>query len=501
MAVHPDRTHYSRRSFLAMGGALGGSALASPVFAAIEQTEKALSVSKLAWIELNKALQGNLLRYGDTGFDRLSQPNNLVYKKNLPVAVAVCRNSMDVSICLKWCASNGVHPTIRGGGHSYAGFSSTTGLLIDIQGLNAITFNPDRETVTVGGGAKNIDIYDKIVTINRSITHGRCLGVGIGGFLLGGGVGFDMRQYGLGCDRLQQTQLVLASGELIDANAQVNPDLLWACKGGGGGNFGVNTSFELNVFPVPDHVMFKLNWEGVSDDFLATLFKTLQQAPRGLGDQVYLQPGQSKSANDSAMNVYFFGHYQGSTQEFMDIIAPIMSRQTPSKQDIRLLPYLETERLLSDAGLPGYYRYRSRFIHGDIPAEMISLIRQWLSKWNAKFGSGFVKFYHLGGAVNDVKPSDTAFVHRKSDWMIDISLLWQADLSTQALQQAHDWQDTLYQPITQLAGGGVYQNFPDLSLNDWATDYYGTNLSRLRAVKKAVDPDNFFKFSQSIQPA
>jgi hypothetical protein len=190
--------------------------------------------------------------------------------------------------------------------------------------------------------------------------------VGIGGFLLGGGVGFDMRQYGLGCDRLQQTQLVLASGELIDANALVNPDILWACKGGGGGNFGVNTSFELTVFPVSDHVMFKLNWEGVSDDFLAMLFKTLQQAPRGLGDQVYLQPGQSNSANDSAINVYFFGHYEGTIQELMDILAPIMSRQTPSKQDIRLLPYLETERLLSDVGLPGYYRYRSRFIHGDI---------------------------------------------------------------------------------------------------------------------------------------
>jgi hypothetical protein len=127
------------------------------------------------------------------------------------------------------------------------------------------------------------------------------------------------------------------------------------------------------------------------------------------------------------------------------------------------------------------------------------VIRKNLGGWKNKDGNGYLKLYQTGGAVNDLLSQETAFVHRDSQWMADVSIDWKGDQSKNSINKAQIWQDRLYAEITRLAGGGAYQNFVDRSLNDWEYSYYGKNITRLRAIKQQVDPLNVFHFQQSIK--
>src|SRR5262249_15068484 len=141
----------------------------------------------------------------------------------------------------------------------YAGYSTTPGLMIDLGGLRGVDFDPATRVATVGGGVINSTLYAALQRNGVTITHGRCPRVGVGGFFLGGGIGFNMRAHGLACDQLKATQIVTADGQVrtVDGSA----DLFWACRGGAGGNFGINTSFSVQTFDVPRQLtVFSLSW-------------------------------------------------------------------------------------------------------------------------------------------------------------------------------------------------------------------------------------------------
>ena len=141
--------------------------------------------------------------------------------------------------------------------------------------------------VTIGGGIRNVDLYSALQAADATITHGRCIGVGAAGFLLGGGIGFNMRRYGLGCDQVLSSELVTANGEILTLSATENPDLFWACCGGGGGNFGINTSFSLQTMPADDLItVFEIMWSGQSDAIYAALVDALQAAPPTMGNRI-----------------------------------------------------------------------------------------------------------------------------------------------------------------------------------------------------------------------
>jgi FAD/FMN-containing dehydrogenase len=158
-----------------------------------------------------------------------------------------------------WAKANGMPLAIRSGGHSYAGYSTTSGLLIDVSSMNEVGAPDVEGRVRMGGGARNANVYAGLRPANRSITHGRCEGVGVAGLVLGGGIGFSQRRRGLTCDQLVETEIVTAAGERLVCNEKENADLVWACRGGGGGNFGVNVSVTFQTFPVDVMTVFKLD--------------------------------------------------------------------------------------------------------------------------------------------------------------------------------------------------------------------------------------------------
>jgi len=490
----------SRRGFLKLSSAFAAlsvtSRASSETLARATGEDRLISASALT--DLRQSLSGSLITPGDTGYELMYLPNNLVYRGIKPIGIAICKNEDDIAKSLRWCRKHNVNLITRNGGHSYAGYSTTRGLMINTQALNSITYDKSREEVRIGAGANNGQIYDALEPINRTLTHGRCLGVGVGAFLLGGGVGFNMRRFGVGSDLVTQTEMVLADGLFVRANKAENPDLFWAIRGAGGGNLGINTSFNVSVFPADRIVIFKINWSNVSDAFLQNMFSVLESSPRALGHQIYLRP-EDINGKSSAISAYMFGQFAGSLQDFNEIISQINSIKPPYASTIEYLPYWEGQRLISDAGAPAYYRFRSRFINSTITESIISVIRKNLGGWKNKDGNGYLKLYQTGGAVNDLLSQETAFVHRDSQWMADVSIDWKGDQSKNSINKAQIWQDRLYAEITRLAGGGAYQNFVDRSLNDWEYSYYGKNITRLRAIKQQVDPLNVFHFQQSIK--
>lgn len=244
-----------RRAFLkATSGALLGFAHLPGRAAA----ETSTAASSAPWNQLARSLQGPLLKKDAPDFARIASPWNLRFASRLPAGIARCTSPEDVRACLHWARSNDVPLAIRSGGHSYAGFSTTSGLMIDVSLMNEVGDPDAAGRMRMNGGARNANVYSALGPVNRALTHGRCKGVGVAGLVLGGGIGFSQRLRGLTCDQLIETEIVIGSGELLRCNEEENADLFWACRGGGGGNFGVNTSLTFQTFPVDVVTVFRL---------------------------------------------------------------------------------------------------------------------------------------------------------------------------------------------------------------------------------------------------
>lgn len=496
----------SRRRFMGFGAALMGGAIAERTFAALpgplEPLSQAPAATAGAWRRLKQRLSGELIRHGQFGYTRLSTPNNQRYRHIKPAGIAVCTNAEDVATCLRWCQEENMPLATRGGGHSYAGYSSTHGLLISLSSLGGSTYDASSGRVTIGGGMLNGALYKALGGIGRSVTHGRCTGVGAGGFLLGGGIGFEMRAHGIGSDKLVSTEIVTADGAIRVANAASNADLFWACRGGAGGNFGINTAFTLETFPVDRIVVFDLSWRAAPDELIATVVRTLEAAPNQLGAKLYLEPYLADGRHgEPALLLRIYGQFHGSEADLRDIFAPLTAAAKPGAATIETLPYWEGQYFLAEEGTPACYQSRSRFVDSSLPDAFIAVVRQWMNRWEPVQGGAYLSLFLTGGAINDVPADATAFVHRWSRWLFDLGIGWDPTQSPQSKRRAHRWQDGCYAALVPIAGGGAFQNFVDPSLEDWETAYYGSNLPRIRAIKRQYDPGNRFRFPQSIRPA
>ena len=244
----------SRRSFLVGASSLAAGAAIAGRPSLLHARDLAAECGvcdpdERAWRYLAGQLDGDVLRPGDHNYPKAALPNNLRYACIMPRGIARCRTPEDVAAAISWCRDYDMPFAVRAGGHSYAGYSTTYGLLLDVSPIRQISFDKRTGLVTIGGGARNADIYAALRANKVAITHGRCPTVGAAAFLLGGGIGFNMRRNGLACDHMVGTALVTADGQLRLADAKTNPSLFWASRGGGGGNFGVSTSFTLQTFP------------------------------------------------------------------------------------------------------------------------------------------------------------------------------------------------------------------------------------------------------------
>ncbi len=481
----------SRRNFLKTSSILtAGLALGLPWFGGCR---KSIDEAEAIWNELARALQGELLRPDYSGFRQKAAPWALQYNNVLPRGIALCERSEDVSVCLVWARKYGIPLVARSGGHSYGGYSTTPGLMVDVSLMNGVSYDARTRLLKTGGGARNKHVFAAGNRHNVSITHGRCFEVGVAGLTLGGGIGFDMRMNGYTCDRLVETEVVLASGEVITCNERVHADLFWACRGGGGGNFGIHTSFVFETFETGNITVFQFAWNRNIEGLLRVSQRVIASAPDTLGLKLSVTTEGSGS-----LKLAIMGSFAGSQGQLMEILQPFINVEAPQSMTMAEKPYWQGQEDISEEGLPEYAHERSRFIKGYLDGNAIETILYYLRSWPGTSEAVTWKFFLLGGAIDRKRPDEMAMVHRGYTMLSSIDLEWSEADSSTTIALNERWLDRFHKDMMPFTSAHCYQNFIDPHEDDYLNAYYGSNLERLRAVKRKYDPDNVFTYGQAI---
>ncbi|MFE2757054.1 FAD-binding oxidoreductase [Actinosynnema sp. NPDC059335] len=444
----------------------------------------ALGTWERDWDRLRRSLTGRLVLPEDDDYDSLRRPFNTVYAHRRPAAVALCADESDVARCLEFAARERIPVAARSGGHSYAAYSVPEGgLVVDLSALRSVRVLPDGRAV-VGAGVRLLDLYDALARQGRLLPAGSCPTVGIGGLALGGGIGVTGRKYGLTCDRLSAARVVTPGSRVHRTDAHVEPDLFWALRGGGGGNFGVVTSFTFDTAPATDVTAFVLTYPtGSATDVLGTWQEWMVGAPDGLWTACTPSAG-------SPPGVVVSGAWIGPDDELERLLKKFTARVAPSGSTVRRMDYGTAMRYFAGcettceppAGLP--FVASSRMLLRPVdPARVVDLLDGRRL--------GVVLFDSFGGAIGRVPPDATPFPHRgaiaSAQAFVDVVGVGEAE----ARRLLADLRDGIGQ-------GTGYVNYIDPEMPDWPTAYYGRNLPRLRRVARRYDPDRVLAFPQGL---
>ena len=373
--MNPPRQTIDRRQFLQQASSL--ALLPLPWLTGCQSTPPVneLDIPAKAWAQLRASLSGKVLFPGDCAFNGLVRPWNLRYKDRKPSGLARCASVEDIRVCLQWAQEHKVPFVGRSGGHSYAGYSTTPGLMIDLSQMDSLT-SDSSGLVKVGAGARNATLYSKLPPLSRAVTHGRCKEVGVGGLVLGGGVGFNMRWRGLLIDQLVATELMTADGKVHQCRKDKNPDYLWACKGGGGGNFGINTSFTFQSFEVGHVTVFDLSWTDDIDTLFPLALELLPTLPDEFGCKLWLV----RKRDSFTLNL--LGQFHGPESELRRLLSPLLNRGKASKERIEYKPYWDVQTsFLGEDGSPEYSHERSRYVFKPISSKGVATILSQMRSW------------------------------------------------------------------------------------------------------------------------
>ena len=426
-----------------------------------------------------------------------------------PLAVIYPTSAADVSQAIRWARQDGVRLATRCGGHSYAGYSTTPGLVVDVSRLDAVVFDAARRTVRVGAGARLMDVYAKLAPHGVTVPAGSCPTVGIAGLALGGGIGFASRKLGLTCDNIVSLTIVTADGVVRTCKPGRNADLLWACKGGGGGNFGVVTSFTFRTHPVSTVATYRATWDW-SD--AARALRAWQAwaptAPDALFSMLGLtatDSGQSRIGSQGQ----FFGTTAQLDAELQQLFA---AAGPPASLELRELGYLDamlrwancseaSHCSLGDGVGRSTYAAKSDLYATVMPPAGIAAALGAIEGRAAAPAAGSILFDAYGGAINRVPKAATAFVHRTMKFSCQYIASWNIAGGDPPAAAAISWLRNTRAALRPHASGFAYQNYIDADLTGWGLAYYGSNYARLRRIKRRYDPGNVFRFAQSIVPA
>ncbi|HEV2372677.1 MAG TPA: FAD-binding oxidoreductase [Streptosporangiaceae bacterium] len=469
------------------------------------------------WTALARDLPGRLVRPGESAYTvskRLFDPR---FDSLRPAGIAYCRDPHDVATCLAFARKFGVRVAARCGGHSYAGWSSTSGLIIDVTPMARVDVNGD--TAVVGAGTRLIDFYSRLAAHGRAVPGGSCPTVGIAGLTLGGGVGVVSRAYGLTSDNVQSLQIVTADGQVRTCDSSQDSDLFWACRGGGGGNFGVVTSFTFTTHPVGDIVLFFLSWPwSQAAQVIAAWQSWAPNAPDALWSNVHLGAAQGGPVPSIQVGGTYLGGLSAAAAELENLYAAAGS--PPSSPFIQTASWLDA--MLIEAGCYGLTvdqchlptqtpggqisrvseHAKSDFFTKPLSSRGIGTLLSGVETFQRAGGApgagGGIAFDALGGAVNRVAPGATAFVHRNALFQAQYTTTWPTGSDPAAVARQYAWQQALWQSMRRYASGQAYQNYIDPALANWRQAYYGTNYPRLAQVKATYDPGRIFTFPQSV---
>ncbi|MFJ9783800.1 FAD-binding oxidoreductase [Amycolatopsis sp. NPDC101161] len=498
MTGHPaGPARLDRRAFLRITGVSAAGAVAaacgpgSPTTPAASSTPAApattgppttrLPTGPPNWDDLRGKLTGSLLRPGTDGYDSAKRAFNPLFDGNNPVAVAKVTSAQDVQTCVQ-AAAGRLTLAARSGGHSYAGYSvPESGLVVDVSGMNKVEIR-DTQAV-IGAGAKLKDVYAGLAAAGRALPAGSCPTVGIAGLTLGGGIGVLARKYGLTCDHLSSAQVVTADGKLVTASATSEPDLFWALRGGGGGNFGIVTEFTFDTDPAPNLTVFSLHFPaGSATGVLGAWQQWIAAMPPELWANIVVSGG-------SPVQCRVGGCYVGAPAGLNTLLNNLTANAgaRPTQRTVKALDYLGAMNYFSGSSARQSFVASSRIITSPVdPAKVVALA-------DGRAGMDLL-IDGLGGKVAEPAKDATAFWHR--DALASVQIYAPATAKTRAKVAASV--EEVVAGLAAAGAGGGYVNYIDPTLPDWKAAYYGDNAKRLGDVAKKYDPFNVFRFGQGV---
>ncbi len=443
--------------------------------------------------DLAAQVSGPVLGPADPGYDAARAVHNgLIDRK--PALIVRCRQASDVVAALALARREGLEVSVRGGGHNVAGRAVTNGgVMIDLAEMKGIAVDAEARTVTAGGGVLWGELNDAAAVHGLAVTGGAVSTTGIGGYTLGGGLGWLMAKHGLSSDNLAAVELVTAGGEVLQVDAESHPDLFWALRGGGG-NFGVATSFTYRLHPLqlivggliahpvdaaPELLRFYRDAVANCSDDL-TVWAGLVHAPDGSGAKL------------AALIVFHAGDPAVAERE----LEPFKTWGSPLVVEVGPMPYPVMNTLIDAAYPTGALNYwLSSFIRG-LTDELIDIaVERFASVPSPMTG---IIFEHFHGAVTRVGVTETAVPHRAEGWNLLIPSVWvdPADTETNL-----EWTRATFAALRPHFGSGRWLNYlGDDQADDAIRAAYGPNYDRLVEVKRRYDPDNVFHLNHNIVP-
>ncbi len=518
----------SRREFLKRGLQASATIAASATLTDVSSSSSASAASRTSasvanpptlkeWRRLGQSLIGDLVLPTDPSFSTDRLLYNAKFANLAPAGIAYCANSDDVARCIDFTNRHSLAVAARSGGHSYGGYSSCDGLVVDVSRLAAVNVNTTSNIAVVGAGARLIDVYNEVGMRDRLLPGGSCPSVGIAGLTLGGGVGVFARKFGLTCDNLRSAKVVTASGDRLTASEHHHADLLWACQGGGGGNFAIATSFEFAVHPMPAVALFTLQypWDAAAD-----VLEAWQHWITTTPDELWSNC-QLLSQGTYGFLLQISGVLCGTPSQLERLLATLRSNvgTPPAATFIGANEYMQAMmieagcsalsvaachlHLVDPQGTLSREAYSAKSSYLDVPtssahAQLLVHAVETLHDEAPTVGGGLA-FDAYGGAINRVGADQTAFVHRDKLACIQATYSWSNDTSSSEIENGRRWLAWLQTEVFD-ADTGAYQNYIDPTLANWPTAYYGANLERLVKVKRSYDPHDRFSFAQSVPP-
>jgi FAD/FMN-containing dehydrogenase len=443
--------------------------------------------------ELRKALTGEVIEPGTPDYETARKPAMAQFWHVRPQAVIRCASVEDVVRTLAFARESGAHVVPRGGGHCFAGRSSTDGIVLDLTPLHSISVSP-AGVATVGAGARLAEVYDALHQHRRTLPAGCGPPVGITGLTLGGGLGILGRKYGLTCDRLLGAQVVLTDGRIVDCDADHERELFWALRGAGGGQFGVVTSLAFDTVPEPDTTRFELTWPAA--DAPAVIAAWQDWAPDAPDD---LSANLKLVAADGPVQVIIFGAMLGTQADPAARITDLVGVH-PASETRASLSYSELKRSLVGIGSAGQPEEpapivsKSEFFRQSLPATAIAELLDVFTRDRPAGERRELNFTPMGGAYNRMPADDTAFVHRSERYLLEHVAAHRESGKKAATQ----WARRSRALVHPWGSGRVYQNFPDPDLTNWTEAYHGSNYARLARVKRVYDPERLLHFDQAV---
>lgn len=450
--------------------------------------------------ELRAGLRGGVSTSGDPGWERARHVWNAMVEHE-PAVVGHCLSAADVRNVIRFAREHSMLLSVRGGGHHIAGNAvADRGLVLDLSGMRTVRVSPERRTVSIGGGAVLGDVDHETQSFGLATPLGINSTTGFGGLCLGGGFGWLTRKYGLTIDNMISADIVTADGELRVASASSEPDLFWAIRGGGG-NFGVATSFELEVHPVGPQIHAGLviypgdqahevlrAWREFMDDAPdeLTVWAVLRKAP----PLPFLPPEAHGTDVLVLAAVYADGVEDGARAT-----APLLGFGKPLGNILGPHPYEAWQQALDPLLTPGVRNYWKTNEFTDLEDGALDAVLEGARQIPGAECEVFLAA--LGGAMGRVPVDATAYAGRNARYIMNVHGRWQSPAQDTSVRT---WARSLFEATAPFATGGGYVNF--LSMDDAAriAAAYGPNFERLQEVKQRFDPENLFRMNHNIPP-